>query len=52
MSGLTLLWAHLNRVIRRRELDVLPVLRRNGYPIAHSSVPARIPERELLELLR
>jgi xylulose-5-phosphate/fructose-6-phosphate phosphoketolase len=44
---------HLNKLINpARDGAVLPVLALNGYKIANPSVLARIPQEELIELLR
>jgi xylulose-5-phosphate/fructose-6-phosphate phosphoketolase len=44
---------HSNKLINpRRDGTVLPILHLNGYKIANPTVLARIPESELLDLLR
>jgi xylulose-5-phosphate/fructose-6-phosphate phosphoketolase len=44
---------HSNKFVDpARDGTVLPILHLNGYKIANPTVPARIPEEELLELLR
>jgi xylulose-5-phosphate/fructose-6-phosphate phosphoketolase len=44
---------HSNKFLNpRRDGAVLPILHLNGYKIANPTVLARIPERELLELMR
>jgi xylulose-5-phosphate/fructose-6-phosphate phosphoketolase len=45
-------WHSTKFVDAARDGTVLPILHLNGYKIANPTVPARIPEHELLELLR
>ncbi|MDR8410256.1 phosphoketolase family protein [Nonomuraea sp. 3-1Str] len=44
---------HSNKLLdRRKDGTVLPILHLNGYKIANPTVLARIPEQELLQLMR